>query len=406
MPHGTHQSDLGHPPGSPPAPRRILHIDMDAFFAAIEQRDHPEWRGRPVIVGAGPNERGVVSTCSYEARRYGVRSAMPSREAARRCPHAIFTPGDMQRYAAVSRQVFDLFERFTPMVEPVSVDEAFLDVTGAQRLFGPAEQIAATIRNALRTDLGLTGSAGIAGNPFLAKLASELNKPDGQTLVPDDPEAIRAFLAPLSVRRLWGVGPVTAERLASAGLQTIGDVQNSSAPRLAQFVGARPAEALQRLANGLDERELTLEWSELSISREHTFATDVHQRDRLRTTLVELADEVARRVRSRHQFATLGRLKLRWADYRTITRQRPLVSPAADDFTFRDLALALFESAYDGNPIRLIGFGVTQFVTHRSDQLDLFDDRTSLRDKRERICQALDGLRDRFGPGVVRLGKR
>ncbi len=390
--------------GTPAAPKRILHIDMDAFFAAIEQRDHPEWRGRPVIVGAGPNERGVVSTCSYEARRYGVHSAMPSREAARRCPHAVFTPGDMRRYAVVSRQVFDLFERFTPAVEPLSVDEAFLDVTGSQRLFGPAERIAATIRTALRTELGLTGSVGIARNPFLAKLASELHKPDGQTLVPDDPEAIRAFLAPLSVRRLWGVGAVTAERLATAGLRTIGDVQRSPATQLAQLLGRHQAETLQRLAEGVDERELMTEWTERSISRERTFAADVARPEVLRQTLASLADDVARRVRRRGQFATLGRLKLRWTDFRTITRQRPLVAPACDDFTFRELALALFESAYDGAPIRLVGFGVTQLVTQRTDQLELFDDRSALRDKRERVCQALDGLRERFGPGAVSLG--
>lgn len=386
--------------------RTILHVDMDAFFAAIEQRDHPEWRGRPVVVGAGPNERGVVATCSYEARKFGIHSAMPSREAGRRCPDAIFVPVNGPRYATVSRQVFGIFERYTPLVEPVSIDEAFLDVTGARRLFGPPESLAERIRSDLRNELGLTGSVGIAHNLFLAKLASDMRKPDGQTLVPRDAEGVRAFLAALPVRRLWGVGSATAEILARAGLRTIGDIQRATPTGLTRLLGAALATHLLRLAVGHDDRELTLEWAEKSISREHTFAEDVVREDLLRATLRSLADDVGRQVRQGGTFATVARLKLRWSDFRTITRQRPFVSPSHDDFTFREMAEALLDAAFDRQPIRLIGFGVTGFTEARLDQLSLFDDPTPVRDKRERLCRAVDALRNQLGHEAVRLGGR
>lgn len=385
--------------------RHILHVDMDAFFASIEQRDHPEWRGKPVVVGAGPHERGVVATCSYEARKFGIHSAMPSREAGRRCPDAIFTPGNHAIYAAVSRQVFAIFERYTPLVEPVSVDEAFLDVSGALRLFGSPATIATCIRADLRRELGITGSVGIAHNLFLAKLASDLNKPDGQAVVPRDPEGVKALLAPLPVRRLWGVGKTTAEVLQRAGLSSIGDIQRLRADALARLVGASLAAHLGRLAVGQDDRELTFEWEEKSISREHTYGEDTLRRDVLVETLRELAEDVGRQVRQSAHFATVARLKLRWSDFRTITRQRPFVTPSRDDFTFREMADALFAAAYDGAPVRLIGFGVTGFTDTRRDQLQLFDDPTPLRDKRESICRAVDELRERLGPNAVRLGR-
>jgi nucleotidyltransferase/DNA polymerase involved in DNA repair len=387
-----------------PPDRHILHVDMDAFFASIEQRDHPEWRGKPVVVGAGPHERGVVSTCSYEARKFGIHSAMPSREAGRRCPHAIFTPGNHALYAAVSQQVFAVFGRYTPFVEPVSVDEAFLDVSGSLRLFGPPETIAASIRGDLRRELGITGSVGIAHNMFLAKLASDMRKPDGQTVVPRDPADVRAFLAPLPVRRLWGVGKTTAELLQGAGLTTIGDIQRMPPDALSRWVGNSLANHLARLAVGHDERDLTFEWEEKSISRENTFGEDTRDSALLADTLRELADDVGRQVRQSGHFATVARLKLRWSDFRTITRQRPFVAPARDDFTFREMAESLFEAAYDGAAVRLIGFGVTGFTDVRSDQLLLFDDPTPLRDKRENVCSAVDSLRERLGSDAVRLG--
>ncbi|MBQ3811143.1 MAG: DNA polymerase IV, partial [Kiritimatiellae bacterium] len=209
------------------ARRSILHVDMDAFFASVEQRDRPELRGRPVIVGAGPHERGVVSTCSYEARRFGVHSAMPSREAFRLCPQGVFLPPDGARYMAASAKVFGIFDRYTPLVQGLSCDEAFLDVSGAEKLFGDAVSIARRIRADIAGELHLTASVGVATNKFLAKVASDLNKPDGLTVVPEDAEGIRAFLAPLPVGRIFGVGRVTGEALAAAGIRTIGDLQRA-----------------------------------------------------------------------------------------------------------------------------------------------------------------------------------
>lgn len=339
----------------------------------------------------------------------GAEVRHPLRDAVARgrpsLPHAIFTPGNHALYAAVSRQVFDILERYTPLVEPVSVDEAFLDVTGALRLFGPPARIAERIRADLRRELGITGSVGIAHNMFLAKLASDLHKPDGQTVVPRDPEGVRAFLAPLPVRRLWGVGVATAEVLRNAGLATIADIQRLGPAALRRLVGDGLAAHLARLAAGDDDRDLTFGWIEKSISREHTFGEDTRDDALLVDTLRELAEDVGRQVRQSGNFATVARLKLRWSDFRTITRQRPFVAPSHDDFTFREMAELLYRAAYDGAAVRLIGFGVTGFTDERRDQLLLFDDPAPLRDKREAVCRAVDALREKLGSHAVSLGR-
>jgi nucleotidyltransferase/DNA polymerase involved in DNA repair len=385
--------------------RDILHVDMDAFFAAVEQRDRPELRGRPVIVGAPPDRRGVVSTCSYEARAFGVRSAMPSREAGRLCPQGVFLPPDMPRYAAVSRQVFAIFGRYTPLVEGVSIDEAFLDVTGSRRLFGDAPEIARQIRTAIRGELGLTASVGVAGNKFLAKLGSECAKPDGLVTIPRDREGILRFLEPLPASRLWGVGKVLQATLAQCGYRTIGDIQRAPLAALAERIGRHTADHLAKLAFGIDPRDLVLEWEEKTISREHTFPADVRDLETLRRTLADLADDVGRRLRADGRFATVGRLKLRWADFRTITRQRPFTAPCCDDFALRDMALALFEAEAPARPVRLIGFGVTGLVAERREQMSLFDTAAiGTRDRREALSRTVDRLRQRLGPCSVRRG--
>lgn len=382
--------------------RDILHVDMDAFFAAVEQRDHPELRGRPVIVGAGAQERGVVSTCSYEARVFGVHSAMPSREAYRLCPQAVFLPPDMPRYNAASRQVFAIFERFTPLVEPVSIDEAFLDVTGAQRLFGEPDAIAAAIRTAIREETGgLTASVGLAGNKFLAKLATEVRKPDGFTAVPRDRAGILAFLAPLSVGSLWGVGKVLRELLEQHGYRTIGDIQRASETALGPIVGPHAAGHLLRLAFGEDDRAIETEFDEKSISREYTFPVDCRDPGKLRQILRDLADDVGRRVREAGKFAATGRIKLRWADFQTLTRQRAFPAPVCDDFTFRRMALELFDAEPLVQPVRLIGFGVCGFTAQRQQQLTLFDDPALRRDRDEKLCQTVDRLREELGPDQI-----
>ncbi len=377
--------------------RDILHLDMDAFFAAVEQRDHPELRGKPVIIGSPPDQRGVVATCSYEARAFGVRSSMPSREAFRRCPAATFLPPDMPRYAAVSRQVMVIFERFTPLVEPVSIDEAFLDVTGSRRLFGEPEAIAVAIRAAIRAETGLTASAGVAGNKFLAKLASEIQKPDGLTVVPRERAAVLAFLAPLPVNRLWGVGKVTCELLERHSYRTIGDIQRTSETALAAVIGHHSAGHLLRLAFGEDERSVETEFAEKSISREHTFLTDCRNPEELRTVLRDLVDDVGHRLRAGDKFASVARLKLRWSDFQTLTRQRALPAPVCDDFTLRRMALELFAAEPLIQPVRLIGFGVSGLTAERQEQMNLFEDPADRRARDEKLCRTVDHLRNTLG---------
>ncbi|MDX9866826.1 MAG: DNA polymerase IV [Kiritimatiellia bacterium] len=383
--------------------RCILHVDMDAFFAAVEQRDHPEWRGKPVIVGAPPDRRGVVSTCSYEARAFGVHSAMPSREAYRRCPHAVFVPCDMGRYEEASQRVFAIFERFTPLIEPLSIDEAFLDVTGGRTLFGGGEAIARAIREAIRNEVGLTASVGIAHNKFLAKLASEQAKPDGLAVVPDAADAILAFLAPLPVHALWGVGRVTAQTLEQGGLRRVGDIRRADPAFLARLVGGHAAAHLLALACGEDARPVETAFEEKSVSREHTFPQDCRDRSVVCEVLKELADDVGRRLRLQNRYATLGKLKLRWADFRTLTRQTPFPNPVCDDFAFREQALRLFRAQPLSQPVRLIGFGVSGLCNGGgAEQLALFDPAPDAREKRERLCRTLDRVREQLGDRALR----
>lgn len=381
--------------------RCILHVDMDAFFAAIEQREHPEWRGKPVVVGSAPHQRGVVSTASYEARVFGIHSAMPSREAYRRCPHAVFTPVNGPLYTAVSKQVFEIFNRYTPFVEGLSCDEAFLDVTGSQTLFGNGKTIAQRIRADIAHELHLTASVGVAPNKFLAKLASELQKPDGLTVMPNDPEAIAARLAPMPAENIFGIGKQTAKTLADAGIYAIGDIRKASLHTLTRLVGEQGAPRLHELACGIDDRPVEPERKEKSISREHTFAEDEKDADIVRTVLIELADDVGRQIREAGKFATTGRLKLRWADFTTLTRQQMFESPACDDLTFRETALTLLvREKTSGRAIRLIGFGVTGLINERIEQPLLFNEDNEQRRKRENICAVLDDIRKNLGGNI------
>ncbi|MFZ4394020.1 MAG: DNA polymerase IV [Kiritimatiellia bacterium] len=390
--------------------RDILHVDMDAFFAAVEQHDHPELRGKPVIVGAPPDQRGVVSTCSYEARTFGVHSAMPSREAFRLCPQATFLPPDMPRYAAVSRQMFAIFERFTPLVEPVSIDEAFLDVTGSRRLFGEPEAIAIAIRAAIREETGLTASIGVAGNKFLAKLASESRKPDGLTVVPRDRAALLAFLEPLPVGRLWGVGKVMCELLENHGIRVIGDIQRASEASLATVVGRHAAGHLMRLAFGEDDRAVETDFEEKSLSREYTFPADCRESARLHVVLRDLVDDVGRRLRETGKYAGVARLKLRWSDFQTLTRQRSFALPVCDDFTLRRMALELLDAEPLVQPVRLIGFGVSGLAAERQEQMSFFDDPADRRVRDEKLCHTIDSLREKLGQDQIMradvVGKR
>ena len=393
--------------------RTLLHVDMDAFFASVELLRHPEWRGKPLIVGSGPNERGVVSTCSYEARRYGVRSAMPSRTAYQLCPHAIFTPPHMELYNEVSDRAFKVFESFTPYVEAVSIDEAFLDVTGALHRYasGSLENsrlaIGKALSEAVFDETGVTCSVGIAPNRLLAKIGSEQQKPNGITLMPFDRSEAARFLATKPVSILWGVGKKTVETLASYAINTCGDIQQTSAEKLATILHSRAAATMLREYSfgvcgdivSMDEAE------EKSVSREHTFGVDAVDLDEVREKLLDLVVEVGRRFRSKRRWAKTAKIKFRDASFETITRQIQFPQPSRDDIALRGAALELFKQVFQSSrtggghvcPVRLIGFGVSNFTDSPDNgQLTLVpSDEDVRRLKRERLSAALDSLREK-----------
>jgi len=388
----------------------ILHVDMDAFYAAVEVLDRPELRGLPLVVGAPPDRRGVVSTASYEARRFGVHSAMPSRTAYKLCPQAVFVPPRMERYEEVSKQVMDILHEFTPLVEQVSVDEAFLDVRGALHFWPDAVALARAMKERIQARVRLTASVGVAPNKYLAKVASDMHKPDGLTVVPLDPEGIRAFLAPLPVSKIWGVGKVTEQHLHQYGLRTIGQIQALTPVRLRTMLGPSLAEHVWQLAQGQDDREVVTEWEEKSISNELTFDEDCAAMDVVRQNLLELAENVGARLRQSGKLARTAQIKVRFADFRTITRQCSMRTATATDRVLLRHALELFEREKIGEPVRLIGFGVSNLAprTGTSDaaQEDLFPelpaDSVSPRD--EALDRAVDSLREAFGPDALRRG--
>lgn len=386
--------------------KTILHIDMDAFFAAVEVHDHPELRGRPVVIGSPPDKRGVVSTCSYEARKFGIHSAMPSRTAFQRCPKAVFLPPNMKRYHEVSVQIMEIFRRFTPLVEPLSCDEAFLDVTGARYLFGDGPEIARKIKAAVKEETGLTCSVGVAPNMFLAKIASDLNKPDGLTIVPTDEKQITAFLAPLPVKRMWGAGKKMQAVLEVHRIRTIGDLQTVDPKKLAAWIGESPAAFFRRLAFGLDDRDAETESEEKSISNEITFDEDEQDSKAVEATLLDLADKVGARLRRAGLYAATAQIKVRWKDFSTITRQRRLDPPCCDDITLRETALELLRKETLHSPVRLIGFGVSNLRnTPDAPQMDLFEsNKKQTSTKREQLSRAVDAIREKFGRRSIRRG--
>jgi DNA polymerase-4 len=372
-------------------PRTILHLDMDAFYAAIEQRDRPELRGRPVVVGADPRGgrgRGVVSTASYEARPFGVGSAMPISQAYRLCPQAVFVPVDMERYEGVSRQIMKILGEVTDRIEPLSIDEAFLDVTGSRRLFGDGEQVARRLKDAIRRETRLTASVGVAANKLLAKIASDLRKPDGLVVVPPGQE--RAFLAPLPVRRLWGVGPKAEERLLQVGIHTIGDLAGLAEGSAIGRLGSHGLE-LRALARGEDDREVPLHAAGAkSIGHEHTFDRDVDDLERLRRALLDLSDSVGRRLRAAGVRGRTITLKYRDETFRTLTRAETLSEPTdSGDVLFR-VAWRHLESVHAGQRVRLIGVSASGLAP--SPQLELFPAETAPKDRlRDRVAERFGG---------------
>ena len=375
--------------------RTILHVDLDAFFAAVEQRDRPELRGRPVIVGGagGEDARGVVSAASYEARIFGVHSAMSLREAYRRCPDGVFLPVDGRRYQLASRDVMAILRRFTPLVEPISIDEAFLDVTASAALFGDGATIARQIKDAVRGEVGLTVSVGVARTKLVAKIASDLRKPDGLVVVPPGDEA--TFLAPLAIGRLWGVGEKTAAALAEYSVRTIGDLAALPADLIERRFGKHGASLVER-SRGIDSDPVHEGDPAKSVGHEHTFDIDTRDPEVIERTLLAMAEGVSGRLRSAGVRAGTIAVKIRDSGFRTITRQRTLTEPTDLTEPIFRAALELARPEVRGIRVRLLGVSASNLGER--EQLALFE---PVEPRRRRAVEAADGLRRRYGEGAI-----
>jgi DNA polymerase IV len=385
-----------------PSPHRIiLHVDMDAFFASVEQRDDPRLRNRPVIVGALPGERGVVSAASYEARVFGVRSAMPVARAYELCPGGVFVRPRMSVYSHISQSIMDILLGFSPVMEQVSIDEAYLDITGTEKLWGTAFEVAEKIRSAVRIETGCTVSIGIAPNKFLAKTASDLNKPDGVTVAPFDETGICAWLFPMPCGRLFGVGKVTEQLFFRMGIKTIGDVQALPVESLEKKFGAH-GRTLYRLSRGMDSSPVTHQEGTKSISREHTFQSDTADKDRLKSTMLSLSRDVARRARREGCAGATVVLIYRGKDFTKHTKRMTLPHPTDVSRTIYETAVVLLTQApVFGKPLRLLGVGLTGFSD--ASQTNLFDDAPAS-NALKASEKAVDVITTRFGKGAIFFG--
>lgn len=378
----------------------ILHIDMDAFYASVEQRDDPGLRGKPVVVGGTSTQRGVVAAASYEARQFNVFSAMPIRTAIQRCPDLVLVRTRMDVYAGISRKIREIFHRYTPLVEPLSLDEAFLDVTGSEALFGPAVKIGREIQQAIFDELELHASVGVAPNKFLAKVASGHAKPRGFTVV--DPDDVHAFLDPLSISKIWGVGKRAEEKLGRLGIFNVSQLRRIDLQRLTDAIGSGSANHLHALAWGRDHRKVVPDREAKSISHETTFRSDVSDMEVLKAVLLRLTEQVARRLRRHSRFGSTVTLKVRFNDFQTIARSATLKTPT-------DSTQQLWEATRDlllqrtriEQPVRLVGMGVSSLSSTRTRQLELFGDD---HDRDTQVDQATDSILDRFGKGAIRRG--
>ncbi len=387
-------------------PRTILHVDMDAFYASVEVMDHPELAGKAVVVGATAEARGVVMAASYQARVFGVHSAMSAARARKLCPHAVFIEPRMTRYVEVSHDIRRILDAFTPIVEPISIDEAFLDVTGSQALFGTGPDIGRAIKRRIRDEIGLVASVGVAPNKYLAKLASDLEKPDGFVVITQ--EEAEARLAPLPVWRLWGVGKKTEEAFAKAGLRTIADVTRAPHELLEQLTGSY-APRLEQLARGIDNRAVVPDADAKSIGAENTFARDLADAESLRSELDALAERVARRARGDGMVGFTVNLKARYADFTTVTRAKTLAAATSDSVVIRDAARELLEKRLDrqGRALRLLGVSLSNLAHSDDVSRDLFDTSARTSTSRNRKLDAvMDALRARFGSSAVSRGTK
>jgi DNA polymerase IV len=385
--------------------RSILHVDMDAFYASIEQIDHPEYKGRPVIVGADPKGgagRGVVAACSYEARKFGVHSALPISRAWKLCPQGVYVRPRMKRYVEISGHIMEVFRRYTDLVEPLSIDEAFLDITGSIALFGAPNQIARSIKREIREQTGLTASVGLAPNKFLAKIASDIRKPDGFMVLAEND--VESFLKNLPISRLWGVGPKTEHRLHELGFRTIGELAASSRESLIRSLGSL-GEHLYRLSRGQDERPVVANGEPKSISSETTFEEDTADLELLHRTILWLSDHVAERLRHDNYRARKVTLKLRYSSFSTHTKQQSLDKLIQTGEEIAAVARSLFGQFPLTQKIRLIGVAAGDLHREGADpnQLALFADPANAKEK---LSHTVDELKERFGIDAVRRGSQ
>ncbi len=376
-------------------PRSIIHFDLDAFFASVEELLDPSIAGLPVLVGGSPEGRGVVSSASYAARAYGVRSAMPTAQALRLCPHAVVRHGHRRAYTDYSRRAMAVLSEYTPLLEPISIDEAFLDVTGCEQLFGAAPELAYKIQERILTELGLPSSLGLASNKLVAKVASALAKPRGVIVVSAGQEA--EFFAPLPIDRLWGVGEVTSGRLRASGVETIGQLAALSPQQMKQLFGSY-AEGMHRRALGIDDRPVGPSGQRKSISQEHTFAEDIGDLRVLRRALLKMSEDVATQLRKKGKCARTVVLKMRYPDFRTITRQVTLPQPTDLSRVIHVQAVELLQKEWTGGvKVRLIGVGVSGLVGAR--QLGLFDGEG---ERLEKLSRVVDEIRSKHGKKAIR----
>lgn len=380
--------------GSQAFKRSIIHCDMDAFYASVEQLKNPELKGRPVIVGGSPQSRGVVSACSYEARQYGVHSAMALAEAQRRCPQAVFLPVDFVSYRRISYQMHKIFYDYSPLIEPIALDEAFLDVSGSLSLIGPASAIGREIKSRIKTELGLTASIGIAHNKFLAKLASDLSKPDGFMTVSGD--RVQEFLDPLDIRRIWGVGEKAAQKLYSLNIKKVRDLRRLPEANLVKIFGSFGYQ-LYNLARGIDHRPVEPERRVKSVGRENTFAVDITNPNDLEIHLLELTTDVGRSLRKKSLKGKTISIKIKYSDFRTVTRSVTLDLPTnLDEIIYKEACRLLKNVPI--KPTRLVGVSVHNFTDQEEAQLSMFQEQHAGDD---RLAKAVDLVKDKYGEKIL-----
>jgi DNA polymerase-4 len=377
-------------------------MDLDAFFASCEQQEHPEYQGRPVVVGAQPGQRGVVAAASYEARRFGIHSAMPISEAFRRCPDAVFLRPDMEKYRRHSRQVFQILATLAPVVEAASIDEAYLDVSGLEKLLGTPETIGSEIKRRIRTGTGLTASVGIGPNRLIAKLGSEYHKPDGLTVV--TPEQVLDFLAPMPVSNLRGLGRQTQKIFSRLGIRTVEQLRAIPLPRLEQHLGKKAAASFHRQAFGIASDQVLPGQCRKSISKETTFETDIRDHTVLHDALRGLAADVARTARREDLSGSVVTLKIRFEGFETHTRQHKRTTPTCDEREMLKTAWRLFlDGRLPNKPVRLIGIGISDWEEDQPAQTDLFTQPAQQEDNK-RLLQTIDAVTEKFGKHLLQVG--